>query len=224
MYLEISSEARGQRAHCVHLRASFGVYAHVCICTRLCIHSHIFKYLNVHMWWRVYARINPLWSSCSDCSLARLLGLAPKVAQTSSEQTKYQAHMPISSVPMSHPQHAHRASCQAFSVYLFDWVQAALHAAAAIWIVSLCLGKNEALRSASCSSVLWLFARLETLWIDQAVGGSLCHISAVAAHWWCHKPAPAPLHHGWHFHSWRVLEWAKRLTSGKGFHYCSRNS
>lgn len=164
--LEIS---RGQSAHCVHLWALF-------VRPSVCMHMlvlHILKCLNVHMWWRVYASINPLLLSCSDCSLTSLLGLAPKVAQADTRrvakplpQTKYQAKMHISSVPLSHPQYTCTVSCLALSVYLFDWAQTAR---LAIWSVSYYLGKYEALRNKSCSNILWLLARLETLWIDQTV-------------------------------------------------------
>lgn len=87
----------------------------LCVCACLCLCLHIFKCLNVHTWWRVYARINPPWLSCSDYSLAGLLGLAPKVAQANTRQvakplpqTKYQAKMPVSNVPLFHPQHTCR--------------------------------------------------------------------------------------------------------------------
>lgn len=176
------------------------------------------------MLWRVYASINPMWLSCSDCSLASLLGLAPKVAQADTRQvakplpqTKYQAKMPISSVPLSHPQHTWR-----FPVWLS--VCTFLIEFKLLSMLPRYLSVREIMKHLVPIKHFVIVCMTWDLVDRSDFQGSLRHISAVAAHWWCHKPAPAPLDHGWHFHGWRDFEWAEHLTSRKGFHYCSRNS
>lgn len=165
------------------------------------------------MWWRVYFGINPLWLSCSNYSVASLLGLAPNVAQT-----KYQSKMLMSSVPQPYPQNTWRFPVWLLAcTFLIEFNRSSCFLT--ICGVPFCLGKTETLPVPTfCDCTIWDLVDIPDC------QGSLCHISAVAAHWWCHKPVPAPLHHGWHFHGWRDLEWAKHLTSRKGFHYCSRNS
>lgn len=136
---------RNQEQECPQCKSVASVSAYTCVCT--CTFLSVLICTCGDGCMRV---LIPCGCPDSDCSFASLLGLAPEVAKAHTSkvakplpQTKYPEKMPISSVPVSHPQNTCRFPVWLFSVDLLDWVQTA-HS---IWSVWLCLGRNEALRN-----------------------------------------------------------------------------